>query len=179
MLAFALILSALADPVVPVELGVIPDPVVQAARSAAGLPLAERMKAVSEPLLGLPYEIDGHGEGTGPDVDPPARYDAFDCVTFLEEVLAQQRLRIPSVHPSFGMRFGTAMGFRTIRADTTSCLPSGFQPISRPGSSRTLPIHSERLTESKKKSLGQSGTTGREPMDLQCHRPIFQLECMA
>jgi hypothetical protein len=88
MLLLALMMSALADPLPPVELGVIPDPVVQAARSASGLPLADRMKAVSEPLLGLPYEIDGHGEGMGPDVDPPARYDAFDCVTFLEEVLA-------------------------------------------------------------------------------------------
>jgi hypothetical protein len=83
--AWALMAAAFAE---PAELGVIPESVLRAARETAGRPLAERMKAVSEPLLGLPYEIDGHGEGVGPDTDPPARYDAFDCVTFLEEVLA-------------------------------------------------------------------------------------------
>ena len=79
---------ALAEPEAPTEFGVIPNDVAQAARETAGLPLAQRMKAISDPLLGLPYEIDGHGEGLPPDADPPARYDAFDCLTFLEEILA-------------------------------------------------------------------------------------------
>ena len=71
-----------------IDVGVIPEVLENAARAAAHLPLPERMAAVSEPLLELPYLVDGHGEGLEPDIDPPARYDAFDCVTFLEEVLA-------------------------------------------------------------------------------------------
>ena len=38
--------------------------------------LAERMRAVSTPLLGAPYAADPEGEGFGHDPDPPARYDA-------------------------------------------------------------------------------------------------------
>jgi len=68
--------------------GAIPPQVVEAARRARLLPLPERMKAVSEPLLGLPYLADPLGEGTGLDADPLARYDAFDCLTLVEEVLA-------------------------------------------------------------------------------------------
>lgn len=68
--------------------GVVPTPVREAAEAARGLPLPERMKAVSDPLLGLPYVLDPHGEGAGPDLDPPVRYDAWDCLTFVEEVLA-------------------------------------------------------------------------------------------
>ena len=71
-----------------IDVGVMPESLEDAARAAAHLPLPERMAAVSAPLLGRPYLVDGHGEGMEPDVDPPARYDAFDCVTFLEEVLA-------------------------------------------------------------------------------------------
>lgn len=71
-----------------VEYGVIPEEVVGIARAVANEPLAYRMKALSEPFMGLPYEIDGHGEGMTPDMDPPARYDTFDCLTFLEEILA-------------------------------------------------------------------------------------------
>ena len=88
MLLVLVVSLAFAEPDAPIEFGVIPNDVAAAARQSAGLPLAERMKAVSEPLLGLPYEIDGHGEGLPPDGDPPARYDAFDCLTFLEEILA-------------------------------------------------------------------------------------------
>ncbi|MBW1876826.1 MAG: DUF1460 domain-containing protein [Deltaproteobacteria bacterium] len=68
--------------------GSIPAEVLDAARSAHLLPLAERMKAVSEPLLGQPYMADPLGEGSGMDADPLARYDAFDCLTLVEEVLA-------------------------------------------------------------------------------------------
>jgi hypothetical protein len=72
----------------PVDEGGMPEALIRAAQDAANQPLAERMAAVSLPLMGRPYVIDGHGEGAGHDLDPPARYDAFDCVTFLEEVLA-------------------------------------------------------------------------------------------
>lgn len=68
--------------------GAIPDDVLAAARDARHLPLPDRMEAVSRVLLGRPYVADPMGEGTGYDADPVARYDAFDCLTFTEEVLA-------------------------------------------------------------------------------------------
>lgn len=83
--------EAAAEPVVelpPHRSGSLPPEIVEAAIQARTLPLAQRMRAVSEPLLGLPYLADSHGEGEGIDTDPPARYDAFDCLTFVEEVLA-------------------------------------------------------------------------------------------
>ena len=68
--------------------GVIPEELQQIARETRGQPLGERMMAVSQPLMGRPYQIDAAGEGVAPDLDPPARYDVFDCLTFVEEVLA-------------------------------------------------------------------------------------------
>ena len=101
---------ALASTTETVDMGVMPQTVSKVARESVGLPLAERMKAVSEPFLGLPYEIDGHGEGAGPDADPPARYDTFDCLTFLEEVLAlalaPDPLGAPSIRNALRYRDG-------------------------------------------------------------------------
>jgi hypothetical protein len=71
-----------------VDEGSLPTVLVDIARSVRGLSIGARMKAISEPLVGLPYVIDATGEGRAPDLDPPARYDAFDCLTFVEEVLA-------------------------------------------------------------------------------------------
>lgn len=83
------------EPTAPVEppsqqpgIGQIPPDVVSAARSARNATLPRRMRAVSDALLDRPYESDPLGEGQGVDADPFARYDAFDCLTFLEEVLA-------------------------------------------------------------------------------------------
>jgi len=70
------------------DLQPIPDEVLAAAREARNRPLAARMDAVSGVLLDRPYISDPLGEGTGVDPDPLVRYDAFDCLTFLEEVLA-------------------------------------------------------------------------------------------
>lgn len=69
-------------------LGQIPPEVLKAAEAARNEPLAQRMKDVAEPLLGKPYEADPLGEGQGYDPDPFARYDAFDCLTFVEEAVA-------------------------------------------------------------------------------------------
>lgn len=66
----------------------IPPEVLQAVEASRHLPLPERMAAVSAPLLGRPYVLDPLGEGRPPDPDPLVRYDAFDCLTFVEEVLA-------------------------------------------------------------------------------------------
>jgi len=62
--------------------------VIDTAREARALPLPERIKAISEPWIGLPYQNGPLGELGGPDPDPVTRYDTFDCLTFVEEVLA-------------------------------------------------------------------------------------------
>jgi hypothetical protein len=69
-------------------LGTLPVEIADLARSVRNQPLAERMQAISSRFLGRPYLADPLGEGEGPDSDPLARYDVFDCLTFVEEVLA-------------------------------------------------------------------------------------------
>ncbi len=49
---------------------------------------AERAVWASARLLGAPYVLSPLGEGEGPDPDPRFRLDAFDCVTFVETVVA-------------------------------------------------------------------------------------------
>ena len=66
----------------------IPLELVEIARETLEDPLWQRMRAISQPLKGLPYQVDAIGEGTGPDPDPVVRYDVFDCLTLVEEVLA-------------------------------------------------------------------------------------------
>ena len=70
------------------SLGTIPSEIVDLARSVADEPVANRMAAISKAMLGKPYLSDPLGEGSGTDPDPIARYDAFDCLTYAEEVLA-------------------------------------------------------------------------------------------
>ena len=48
-------------------------------------PIGVRMKFITEGLLGKPYLLNGIGEMQEPDPDPLVRYDAFDCLTFVEE----------------------------------------------------------------------------------------------
>ena len=47
-----------------------------------------QMKELSSIFLGAEYIVDANGEEKEPDLDPLVRYDAFDCLTFVEEVLA-------------------------------------------------------------------------------------------
>jgi hypothetical protein len=70
------------------EEGGIPTELMDIARESSELPLGQRMREISQPLKGKLYEIDPIGEETGPDPDPVTRYDVFDCLTFVEEVLA-------------------------------------------------------------------------------------------
>ena len=70
------------------DAGQIPPHLIEVAAKVAQEPLPVRLEAVSEALLGRPYLIDPLGEGFGIDPDPLARYDAFDCLTFVEELLA-------------------------------------------------------------------------------------------
>lgn len=72
----------------PPATGAIPAEIVQRAIDVRDQPLAARMIAISDLLLGKPYTLDGLGEGHGHDPDPLARYDAFDCIGFVEEALA-------------------------------------------------------------------------------------------
>jgi hypothetical protein len=50
--------------------------------------LPDRVVAVSEGFLGTRYQLSPLGEGEGPDADPRLSFDAVDCVTFVEEVMA-------------------------------------------------------------------------------------------
>lgn len=102
---------------VVVDEGDMPEELVRVAREVVPLPVGERMAAISQVLLGRPYLVDAAGEGRAPDADPPARYDAFDCLTFVEEVLAlalagdplsapalRQRLRYGDAAPTYEAR---------------------------------------------------------------------------
>ncbi len=80
--------TAAAAPGALLDPGAIPPELIEIALRVRDQPIGVRMAAISEPLLGRPYVNDAAGEGFGPDPDPPARYDAFDCLTFVEEVLA-------------------------------------------------------------------------------------------
>ncbi len=55
---------------------------------AASLP--QRVEAISALFLGAPYKLGPLGEGPGGafDRDPLIRFDAFDCTTFVETVMA-------------------------------------------------------------------------------------------
>ncbi len=52
------------------------------------LSFPKRIVAVSERFLGAAYRLDSLGEGRGEDADPTFRLDAFDCLTFVETVMA-------------------------------------------------------------------------------------------
>ena len=52
------------------------------------LPLEQRLLSASEHFLGTPYVSSPLGEGKGPDPDPMIRFDAVDCLTFVEETIA-------------------------------------------------------------------------------------------
>lgn len=45
-------------------------------------------EAAGKKYLGVPYLSDPLGEEQAPDTDPLIRFDAFDCVTFVETVLS-------------------------------------------------------------------------------------------
>ena len=79
----------------------LPAGTVASIRAVAHLPIGERIDAATRAFLGRPYATDTVGEGEGDDPDPPARYDAFDCMAFLEEalgmVLAGDPLQAPTI----------------------------------------------------------------------------------
>jgi len=58
-------------------------------------PLSERLEAVSAKFVGTPYVVSPLGEGQGRDPDPLVRYDAVDCLTFVEEAIALSLAQSP------------------------------------------------------------------------------------
>ncbi len=80
-------------------------------------PLSARLEAASATLLGVAYVVSPLGEGAGKDPDPLIRYDAVDCLTFVEEAIALSlatskeavlplltRIRYESESPNFETR---------------------------------------------------------------------------
>ena len=57
--------------------------------------LPARIESISAGLLGRPYQLDplGEGEQGRIDRDPLIRFDVFDCLTYVETVLAMARAR--------------------------------------------------------------------------------------
>ena len=92
----------------PVPLGATPQALLDEARRVRNQPLPDRMKAISDLMMGRPYLADPLGEGRGVDADPFARYDVYDCLTFLEEVLALAEAGDPAHAAStrLGLRYG-------------------------------------------------------------------------
>jgi N-acetylmuramoyl-L-alanine amidase-like len=66
----------------------IQDEVRRIHRQTASLP--QRLEAISALFLGVPYKLGPLGEGPDGefDRDPLIRFDAFDCTTFIETVMA-------------------------------------------------------------------------------------------
>ena len=75
----------------PFDDGALPEAIAQAVAESRNKPIGERISTISNAMMGTPYLNDAAGEATAPDFDPPVRYDAFDCLTFVEEVLALSR----------------------------------------------------------------------------------------
>ena len=79
----------------------VPSAVVSAIRAVADRSVGERLDVATRPFLGRPYIVDPVGEGEGADADVPARYDVFDCMSFVEEglgmVLAGDPVNAPAI----------------------------------------------------------------------------------
>lgn len=63
---------------------------VQAGAQSQAL-LVHNIDKISASFMGRPYLVDPLGEATGFDTDPLFRFDAFDCTTFVETVMALAR----------------------------------------------------------------------------------------
>ena len=69
---------------VSVDWSVVPEDVLEAQAASWSEPIGIRMKYITERFLGKPYLLNGIGELQDPDPDPLVRYDAFDCLTFVD-----------------------------------------------------------------------------------------------
>jgi len=73
----------------------------------------ERLLQVSERFLATPYAPSPLGEGQGKDADPLIRFDAVDCLTFVEETLAISFAHeLKEVEPTLiGLRYAKEVAF--------------------------------------------------------------------
>ncbi len=94
-----------------------PAAVLDAVRAVRDRSLGERVEAASRAFLGLPYLNDAAGEFDLDDPDPPSRYDAFDCLTFVEEVLGLALAGDPLYAPGLrdALRYRGAPAYHTRR----------------------------------------------------------------
>lgn len=91
------------------EVWTIPTEVASDVRAVANQSIGVRIDVATKPFLGLPYTNEAAGEGISPDFDPPARYDTFDCMTFVEEALGMVLAGDPVDAPTIrnALRYGT------------------------------------------------------------------------
>ena len=93
----------------------IPNDVLTALRSVTTQSIGVRIDVATRPFLARPYTNDAAGEGEGPDLDAPARYETFDCMTFIEEalglVLAGDPLDAPMIRDA--LRYDGAPAYPT------------------------------------------------------------------
>lgn len=61
--------------------------------------LSERVDEIAARFLGTPYVHSPLGEGEGIDPDPLVRFDAVDCLTYVEAVMALATARSPAEVP--------------------------------------------------------------------------------
>lgn len=61
------------------------------------MPLGQRIECVSRRFLGLPFKLDplGEGEGSFIDTDPMISFEALDCMTYVETVMALASAQTP------------------------------------------------------------------------------------
>ncbi len=98
LVAAVLLLGLAPQGAAPHPLERTPASVVQVAIDHRNEPLAQRIDAISALWLGKPYQLGPLGEGLGAetDSDPITRYDVFDCLTYVEEVMALAMAPDPS-----------------------------------------------------------------------------------
>lgn len=65
--------------------------IAQKIQSRADLSFDNRLDRFSCDFIGVPYQNDPLGEAGGIDPDPVYRFDSFDCVTYVETVIALTR----------------------------------------------------------------------------------------
>lgn len=62
--------------------------------------IEQHLLTASREFIGRPYRLSPLGEGRGVDADPLIRFDAFDCTTYIETVIAVSRAETEKVSDS-------------------------------------------------------------------------------
>lgn len=91
VLVIAFLLQAYAG-----EEWVLPEKLRETIATVKNQPLGHRISSISYDMRGKGYVVDPIGEDGSPDTDLVARYDVYDCLTFVEEVLSLTLAADPS-----------------------------------------------------------------------------------